>query len=376
MNEARGVESEIVEIEAPELPRTGWGMAPARGVYYRPAGRWPKTAFIVAHYNLDFSRHYLAELLARRGYGLLGWNTRFCGRDAVFVLDRALADVGLAVRWLRERGAELVVLLGNSGGGSLLAAYQAQSRHAFVRPPYGMGLATGMDELPPGDLYVSVAAHPGRPEVLTGWLDPAVVDELDPLATDPALDMYNVQNGPPYSPEFVSRYRKAQSARNDRVTSWCKRELGRLNGAGHSDRLFTLHRTWADLRFVDPTLDPSERPTPACYRGDPMRANRGIDGIGSVSSLRTWLSMWSLEESQCRSAESLRLIDDPALVIQASADTGVFPSDARAIFESLGSRDKQFVTMPGDHYFRGPGSPRGDLAELIDSWVQARSGGA
>ncbi len=107
-----------------------------------------------------------------------------------------------------------------------------------------------------------------------------------------------------------------------------------------------------------------------------MRANRGIEGIGSVSSLRTWLSMWSLEESQCRSAESLQLIDAPALVIQASADTGVFPSDARAIFNGLGARDKQLVTMPGDHYFRGPGSPRADLAELIDSWVSERSGAA
>lgn len=366
------VTCEMVEVERPELPRTGWGLALARGVYHRPAGRWPTIAFIVAHYNLDFSRHYLAELLARQGYGFLGWNTRFCGREAFFLLDRALADVGLGVGWLREHGAETVVLLGNSGGGSLLAAYHAQSRKPVVRPPYGMTLAAGIDELPAGDLYISVAAHPGRPEVLTSWLDPSVLDEQDPSSTDPTLDMYDPRNGPPYTPEFVTRYRQAQRARNERITAWCKLELARVQSAGYSDRLFTLQRTWADLRFVDPELDPSERPTPACYRGDPRRANRGIDGIASVSSLRTWLSMWSLGESQCRSADYLAVVDTPSLVVQASADTGVFPSDARAIFDGLRAQDRKLVTMSGDHYFRGPGSPRAELTGLIDSWVSER----
>ncbi len=367
-----GIEREIVELEAPRLPRSGWGMALAGGIYCRPAGQWPRTAFIVAHYNLDFSRHYLGELLARRGYGFLGFNTRFCGRDAFFLLDRALSDVGIGVRWLREHGAELVVLLGNSGGGSLLAAYQAQARRPVVRPPSGLTLADGLDELPAGDIYVSVAAHPGRPEVLTSWLDPAVIDEQDPLGTDPTLDMYEPRNGPPYPEEFVDRYRAAQRKRNDRITLWCKHELARMQRGEFSDRLFTLHRAWADLRFVDPSLDPSERPTPACYRGDPRRANRGIDGIASVSSLRTWLSMWSLEESQCRSSEYLGLIETPALVIQADADTGVFPSDAQAIFDGLGAADKQLVTLPGDHYFREPDGARNDVAELIASWVAER----
>ncbi len=34
-NEASGVAYEVVEHEAPELPRTGWGLALARGLYYR-----------------------------------------------------------------------------------------------------------------------------------------------------------------------------------------------------------------------------------------------------------------------------------------------------------------------------------------------------
>lgn len=368
------IAAEVVGLEAPGLPRLGWGLAPARGVYYRPTGSArPRSAFIAVHYNLDFSQHYLAEPLARRGYGFLGWNTRFCGQEASFLLDRALVDIGLGISWLREQGAETIVLLGNSGGGSLMAAYQAQSRRPVIRPAHRKPLADGVEQLPSGDLYVSLAAHPGRPEVLTNWLDPAVRDELDPTQTDPELDMYDPANGPPYDSEFAERYRHAQTARNQRITGWCKRELERIQHSGYGDRTFTVNRTWADLRFVDPSIDRSDRPTPACYRGDPARANRGVDGIANVSTLRSWLAMWSLEESQCRSPEYLGLIDSPALVVQASADTGVFPSDAQAIFEQLASADKQLVEMPGDHYFRGPGQ-REELAELLIEWVRARTG--
>ncbi len=343
------VTAEVVGLEAPGLPRSGWGLAPAHGVYYRPAEAKPRTALVAVHYNLDFSQHYLAEPMAQRGFGFLGWNTRYCGNEVYFRLESALADIGLGVQWLRRQGAERIVLLGNSGGGSLMAAYRARGGE--------------------GELYASVAAHPGRPDVLTAWLDPAVSDEADPTATDPELDMYDPRNGPPYPPEFVTRYRGAQRERNARITEWCERELARLRDVGFSDRLFTVARTWADLRFVDPQLDPSERPSPACYRGDPAKANRGVNGIGMVNTLRSWLSMWSLEHSECRSSEYLGRISVPSLVVQATADTGVFPSDARAIYEGLAAQDKQLVELEGDHYFRGS---RDALADLLADWVGAR----
>ena len=84
---------------------------------------------IAAHYQIDFSEHYLADYMATRGIGFLGWNTRFRGFESSFMLDHALVDIGVGVRWLREvQGMETIVLLGNSGGGSLMAAYQAQAR--------------------------------------------------------------------------------------------------------------------------------------------------------------------------------------------------------------------------------------------------------
>jgi pimeloyl-ACP methyl ester carboxylesterase len=368
-----GVERELVALSGPEMPRMGWGSHPCQGVYYRPAGARPKVAFIAAHYNIDFSEHYLADHLTRRGFGFLGWNTRFRGMEAFFLLDRALLDIGLGIRWLRENGVETVVLLGNSGGGSLIAAYQAQAQRPVIRPTFGMPLADGLDDLSSGDLYVSVAAHPGRPEVLTNWLDPALIEESDPIGVDPALDMYNEENGPPFSDEFVARYRATQRARNDRITAWAKEELERVQAAGHFDRLFTVHRTWADLRFLDGALDPSDRPTPACYLGDPRFANRGVLGIGMLNTLRSWLSMWSLSESQCNSEEHLAAISLPSLIVQPTMDTGVFPSDARAIHDGLAATDKQLVELPGDHYFRDVEGARAQVADLLAAWVTERT---
>ncbi len=216
-----------------------------------------------------------------------------------------------------------------------------------------------MNKLTKADLYISLNAHPGRPEVLTAWMDGSVTDENDPTKTDASLDPFNPDNGPPYSQEFIARYRAAQKARNQRITDWAKIELKRLNDAGIPDRIFPLFRTWADLRFMDPAIDPSDRPCPGCYRGDPKIANRAPSGIGRANTLKTWLSMWSLETSQCRGEAHLRTIELPSLVIQSTGDMGVFPSDAYLIFNALGSKGQIARDAERRALFRGcAGVPR------------------
>ena len=77
------------------------------------------------------------------------------------------------------------------------------------------------------------------------------------------------------------------------------------------------------------------------------------------------------ETSQCRGAPHLQRIEVPALVIQSTADTGVFPSDARAIHEHLASRDKRLDFIPGDHYLQDPPAAREELADRIAAWTAA-----
>jgi hypothetical protein len=361
---------EFVGLPSPSVGRAGAGGHPCQGVYHRPAGARPATAFIAAHYNVDFSEHYLATCLAERGYGFLGWNTRFRGNEANFLLDHALADVGVGVRWLREQaGADTVVLLGNSGGGSLMAAYQSQAIEPNVTPAPGMRPLAAIADLPRGDLFIALAAHSGRPEVLTNWLDPSVTDERDPLSADPGLDPFNPANGPPYSAGFQRRYRAAQRARNERITDWALARLEALSGTRARDELFTLSRTWADLRMIDPSIEPSDRKPNWCYAGEPAKANYGVLGIGTVSTLRTWLSMWSLRTSQCVAAPHLARITEPALVVHATADACVYDSDARALFGALAAADKTLELIKADHYLREPAGAREQAADLIAAWV-------
>jgi pimeloyl-ACP methyl ester carboxylesterase len=367
------VERTFVSLASPTAARNGAGYMPTQGLYYCAKGARPRTAFIATHYNVDFSEHYMGELMAARGYGFLGWNTRFRGGEYYFTLDNALVDIGVGVRWLREEaGVERVVVLGNSGGGSLMAAYQSQATEPNLKPLLGVPVPEAANELMAADYYVSTNAHAGRPEVLTSWFDPAITDERDPVSVDPALDMYNPDNGPPYSTEFMVRYRDAQVARNHRITAWALEELERVRGRGGLDRVFNLHRAWADPRCLDPSLDPNDRKPGICYLGPPKLFNYSPFGIGSSNTLRTWLSMWSLEYSQCRGVPHLERIQVPSLVVQSMADTGVFPSDAHGIYDNLAASDKTLEFMAGDHYLQQPLDSRDVIADLIDGWLQAR----
>jgi pimeloyl-ACP methyl ester carboxylesterase len=373
MDLVAGVDAQFIGRASPTAPRIQAGGHPCQGIYWTPKGRRPKTALIATHYNVDFAEHYSAPYFAARGLGFLGWNTRYRGAEDLFIFEHALIDIGVGVRWLREEaGVERVVILGNSGGGSLMGAYQAEA----VAPTLAGGLkgagAEALGALPAADLYVSLNAHAGRPEVLTAWMDASVVDELDPTKTDAALDPFNPQNGPPYSADFIARYRAAQRARNQRITDWAKAELVRLNGAGIPDILFPLYRTWADLRFMDPAIDPSARPCPGCYRGHPKDANR-YPGIGRANSLRTWLSMWSLAESKCQGGPQLAKVEVPALVVQSTADMGVFPSDARGIHAALAANDKSLELIPGAHYFEDSEANRNAMVDLISAWIAQRT---
>jgi pimeloyl-ACP methyl ester carboxylesterase len=363
------VERTFVSLASATSTRAGHGSYPCQGMYWAGGRPAPKIAFIATHYEIDFSEHYLAEHMAARGFGFLGWNTRFRGNGAYFLLEHALVDIGAGVRWLREEAKiDIVVLLGNSGGASLMSAYQSQAVDPNISAARGLPLPDAVLELPAADLFISLNAHPGRPEVLTAWLDPSVVSEDDPLNTDAKLDMFNPNNGPPYDRGFVKAYRQSQVDRNNRITSWARNELDGLQAAGVWDRLFNVYRTWADLRFLDLSLDPSDR-TAGCYMGDPKRANYGPFGIGSTSTLRTWLSMWSLAESQCRGAPHLGRVGCPSLVVQSTADQGCFPSDAKLICDAIGAEDKRLEMVPGDHYLTDP-ADREAVADLIADWLR------
>ncbi len=69
---------------------------------------------------------------------------------------------------------------------------------------------------------------------MTEWLDPSVKDETNPEDRDRELDIYHPDcpNQPPYSAEFVARFRQAQIDRNRRITGWVKGKLADFHAKG------------------------------------------------------------------------------------------------------------------------------------------------
>lgn len=64
-----GVDIEFVSTVSATSQRNGAGFNPCQGLYFKPKGAKPSVAFIASHYNVDFSEHYLAPLMAKGIFG-------------------------------------------------------------------------------------------------------------------------------------------------------------------------------------------------------------------------------------------------------------------------------------------------------------------
>jgi pimeloyl-ACP methyl ester carboxylesterase len=339
---------------------------------YEPATKSAETVLLLLHPTVGFLHHYALQPLAERGYAAMGLNTRYAWNDSTLEMENVALDIAAAVAVLRRRGFKHVILVGNSGGGAAVSFYQSQAESPSVTAtPAGDPPDLTNVRLEAADGLVLLNAHPGRAEALTHWMDPAITDETDQFATDPDLDMFNAKNGPPYSAAFVERYRTMQRARNQRITDWVWDQLKRRSSGVTKDVNFIVYRTMADLRFLDLSLDPSDRPV-GCLRGDTLTANYGVTGLGRFCTGRSWLSQWSLSASNGSAEHHLSRISVPALVVQGTADTGVFMSEAKGLFDAVPHSDKQFVPIPGgNHYFSGQPHELAKAIDSIDGWLRA-----
>ncbi|HEX7354377.1 MAG TPA: alpha/beta fold hydrolase [Mycobacteriales bacterium] len=315
----------------------------------------------------------MTNALARAGHHVIYCNSRYRGADYALIMEKVVEDLGACVRDAKERlGYDKVVLAGWSGGGSLSAYYQQQAVHPTVTaPPGGGGPDLAALGLVPADGLMLLAAHVSRHETLTEWMDASVLDELDPTRRDRELDLYDPANPnqPPYSQEFLDRYRAAQQARNRKITAWVKEKLVELQAAGrpHDEFGFVVHGTMADPRWLDPAVDPNDREPGTCYLGDPHVVNNGPVGLARFCTLRSWLSQWSLDDAHGDAQKAGPDITVPALVIGNTADNACTPSHTHRLFEALGSPDKEMHEIQGaTHYYAGP-EQRDKLREAVDT---------
>ncbi|WP_394439023.1 alpha/beta hydrolase [Sphingobium naphthae] len=353
------------------------GAVNLEGILIRPAEISSETLQIYMHPASTLQLLPVPREAARRGAHVLCAGSRYARNDTACILENVLLDLGAYIRHAKSVwGYKHVVLVGWSGGGSLSLFYQSQAEAPTItHTPAGDPLDLTKAGLIPADAVVFQAAHSSRAKLLLDIIDPSVIDERDPDVRDLALDIYAGPSQPPYSTAFIDQYRAAQLARVRRITSWVKDTLERLRtvGGAEKERGFVTHRTLADPRFLDAALDPNDRPIGRCYLGVPETVNSGPVGLARFSTLRAWLSQWSIDDTNAEGVATAARISAPLLFIENSADDAVPQYHCRSVYEAAATSDKQHVVINGaTHYYVGQPEHLERATSITEDWLAER----
>jgi pimeloyl-ACP methyl ester carboxylesterase len=330
------------------------GMVVVECMRIAPKGSKSTRAIVFSHPIGGGAFLPLVTALAKGGHHVLYVNPRYRGNDSALIMEKCIADLGAALKDAKARfGYEEIILGGWSGGGSMALFYQDQAEHPTItHTPAGDAYDLTAMALSPVAGVMLLAAHISRAMTLTEWMDPSITDETRPFERDRDLNIYDPANPhqAPYTEEFVARFRLGQIARNRRITAWVKNELVRIGP--HEERAFVVHGTMADVRWTDPSQDPSDRRPNECYLGHPQTANDGPVGLARFTTLRSWLSQWSYDETNATGLGNAARISCPVLVINNTADLACTPSHARRLFEAVPHANKEYHDVRGaDHYY-------------------------
>ncbi len=356
------------------------GVVNLEGVLMKPRGVASKTLLIYMHPASTLQLLPVPRAAVTSGSHVLCAASRYARNDTALIFEKVLLDLGAYIGHARENwGYEHVVIVGWSGGGALALFYQAEAeRPSITQTPAGDPADIKSAGLIPADAIIFQAAHVSRAQMLLDMIDPSVNNELDPDNRIAHLDIYDPsnRNAPPYAADFIAEYRRAQKARIQRITAWTKETLERLRrrNTGELERGFVTHRTLAEPRYLDPTLDPNDRKPRWCYLGNPETANSGPAGLARFSTLRSWLSQWSPEDSRADGRAAAKRVSVPLLVIENSADDAVPQPHPGLIYAAAASPDKTMKVIKGaTHYYAGQPQQLAEATNLVRDWLAERS---
>lgn len=213
------------------------------GVLYEPDQKNEKQriAVLVMHSDEDYLTFVTGPELAKRGYTVLCANVMNKEGIIFSQVDKA-KSVKAAVGYLRSLPlVKKVILMGHSGGGTLMSAYQAVAENGpqvFQGEEKILPYPDGEDLLA-ADGIMLLDSNWGNAAMQLFSLDPAVEDENSGVLLNEELNLFNPENGfrpdgAVYSAEFIQKYQKAQSFRNCSIVDYALNRLLELeNGRGH-----------------------------------------------------------------------------------------------------------------------------------------------
>lgn len=343
------------------------------GELLKPKNAPTKTVLVFMHPMGIQNLLPLPMALARSGVHVITCTSRYPNNDSCLIMEKVVLDLGACVKYCKEKlGYEKVILAGWSGGGSLSAFYQSQAENPNVKStPAGHAPDLTKANLTPADAVLQLAAHTSRAHILTEWLDPSIIDESNSHLKNVEFDLYNPQNPnqPPYTKEYVTKFRSAQVARNRKITKWVREKLAEIEkrNDGDMEHCFVVYGTMADPRWLDLSVDPNDRQKVNwCFMGIPKTVNNGPAGVARFCTLRSWLSQWSFDESQANGPQHLKRISVPILVIGNSEDDAVPLSHTHAIFNAICHDKKELHIVKGaNHYYANQKQKQGEACEII-----------
>jgi len=355
------------------------GMVNLEGIRFATQGKRSKTLAVFMHPATTLQLLPVPPALAKAGVDVLCAGSRFMKNDTPLIMEKVVLDLGAYIRHAKEKwGYDKVVLCGWSGGGALALLYQAEAeRPTITATPAGDPIDLSAAGLVAADAMIFQAAHVSRAQLLADWIDPSVLDENDPDRRDPELDLYDPRNPnqPPYGADYLARFRERQLARLRRRTAWVKETLAamRARGEARAERGFVTHRTMAEPRFLDATLDPNGRAPGSSYLGEPRLANSAPAGMARFSTLRAWLSQWSIDDTQADGERCAARVTVPFLAIENGADDAVPQPHTGLIFRAAASADKTMRVIEGaTHYYAGQPAQLAEAVRVCRDWLGAR----
>lgn len=217
------------------------------GILYTPEceSDYKSVAVLCMHSDADYFTFPAGQALASHGYRTLCANV---SREQM-PLDRKLNDVKECIEFLKELpGIEKVVILGHSGGATLMSCYQATAENGadYFRGPEKIVPMSDVGVLPAADGVMIIDSNWGNGAMTLLSLDPSVKEEGNGVALDSEYDLSDgakgySKNGAHYSDDFVKKYLYAQHKRNNRLIDAA---LGRLEAINSGKGMYRDDEPW------------------------------------------------------------------------------------------------------------------------------------